>query len=58
MKNPEDARKPINARLLRRVQRAILKWPKSFDINDWGSNFEFHTGKRAPDCGTEKGWGR
>ena len=52
MKNPDDPTKAINTRLLRRMQRAILKWPAHFNINRWGGGFRWTPQtKTAPDCG-------
>jgi len=53
MKNPEDPKLNINVRLLRRIQRAILKWPKSYDQSSFGPLFAFNAKKqKEPTCGT------
>lgn len=59
MKNTKDPKLNINVRLLRRIQRAILKWPHSFDMRELGS-MEFVPSKmKKPTCGSAQciaGW--
>lgn len=54
MKNGEDPKLNINVRLLHRVQEAILKWPKSFNLAFVGNEhppMRFNPKKmKEPEC--------
>lgn len=50
MKNAEDPKLNINVRLLRRVQRAILKWPDYFNMSSFGQMTFSPLTDKAPNC--------
>lgn len=53
MKNAEDSSLKINVRLIRKIQRAITKWPENYNQFDFGRFFRFNAKKqKEPDCGS------
>lgn len=53
MINKADKTLEINTRLFRQIQRAVKKWPESFDMNNPGYFMEFNPETmKEPSCGT------
>lgn len=51
MKNAEDPKLNLNVRLLRRIQKAIVKWPESYNQGTFGARFRFNAKKqKEPNC--------